>query len=90
MLLYFIVKAARKDFMYWAPIYGCRGVFMSFMFRLLIKVSVDWTSCVQFRHPQELGGLMWSASRACTLCMGVFSLYEAVSPGVRACEERTA
>jgi hypothetical protein len=32
------------------------------MVRLFVKLGADWTACVQFRHPQEVGGIMFSFS----------------------------
>ena len=41
------------------------------MIRLLIKLSVDWTGCVQFRHQQEVGGAYWSFTLLLTCTIGI-------------------
>ena len=69
--LFFAVKAARDDFVHWVPIYGPKGVVASVMARLFGKVTVDWTCCLQFRHPQEVGGLFWSLSLLSTCVIGL-------------------
>ncbi len=43
------------------------------MIRLLIKLSVDWTGCVQFRHQNEVGGAYWSFTLLLTCAIGVFA-----------------
>ena len=47
LLVYFMIKAIRRDLWYWMPIYGVAGVFVSFMMRWVIKVTADWTAVVQ-------------------------------------------
>ena len=42
------------------PVYGPPGVLGSFLGRLLIKLSVDWSACAQFRHQFDIGGAYWS------------------------------
>ncbi len=61
-------KAVRRDVLYWMPKFG---VPISLLIRLLAKVFTDSTSCVQFRHPFELGGLYY--------CLNVF-LGQALPP----------
>ena len=46
---------------------------MSFLARLLIKLSVDWSGCLQFRHQQEVGGVYWSLTLLLTCVIGVFT-----------------
>ena len=55
------------------PVYGTLGVFASFMIRLLIKLSVDWSGCAQFRHQQEVGGAYWSFTLLLTCVIGAFA-----------------
>jgi len=57
--LYLFVKVLRRDFWYWIPVGGIAEIVMSIIARVLVKVVTDFTSIVQFRHPNELGGLYW-------------------------------
>jgi len=57
--LYLVYKILRQDFHYWprdVPLIG------SFIARILAKVVVDFTGCLHFRHPYELGGLGFTIS----------------------------
>jgi hypothetical protein len=54
-------KALRRDVLYWPP---RTGVPLSLLVRLVVKVFTDSTSCVQYRHPFDLGGLYY--------CLNVF------------------
>ncbi|GMH90152.1 hypothetical protein TL16_g11681 [Triparma laevis f. inornata] len=56
MLLFIIYKSARKDLRYWLPIYGAPSYILSFSLRVIVKFIVDFTGCLQFRHPSEMGG----------------------------------
>ena len=58
LALYLSIKAARRDFWYWASTggYAVVDLFISIMVRWIIKVTTDWTAVVQFRHPGEVGG----------------------------------
>jgi hypothetical protein len=60
MGVYFAQKILRRDFHYWAPVDGTLGVFVSFAWRFINKVIVDYTGNVHFRGSAELGGLYWS------------------------------
>ena len=62
MFFYFLVKIARRDFLYWLPIEGATGVVASILDRLVVKVVVDFSGCMHFRHPCEMGGLAFSLS----------------------------
>jgi hypothetical protein len=57
--LYLLVKIFRGDFWYWAPLGGNTEILSSIICRLLVKVVTDFTSIVQFRHPNEVGGMYW-------------------------------
>jgi hypothetical protein len=59
LLLYLFVKVLRGDFWYWAPVGGNAEIVMSIFARILVKVVTDFTSIVQFRHPNEVGGMTW-------------------------------
>ena len=49
MLLYLVWKILREDFFYWLPVDGFLGIFGSFLVRVLVKVIVDFSGCLQFR-----------------------------------------
>jgi hypothetical protein len=57
--LYLLVKMLRGDFWYWIPLGGNTEILVSIVARLLVKVVTDFTSIVQFRHPNEVGGMYW-------------------------------
>jgi hypothetical protein len=59
LLLYLLVKILRGDFWYWMPVGGNAEIVMSIIARVLVKVVTDFTSIVQFRHPNEVGGMYW-------------------------------
>jgi len=59
MGLYLVFKIIRSDFHYWphgAPLVG------SLFERIIGKVIVDFTGCLHFRHPYELGGFSFTMS----------------------------
>ena len=62
MVVYFVWKLARRDFLYWVPIEGAGGLVASLLVRCVGKIIVDFTGCIQFRHPNELGGAAFAAS----------------------------
>ena len=57
--LYIAVKIQRGDFWCWIPVKGKAEIVSSILYRVLEKVVIDFTSIVQFRYPQHLGGLYW-------------------------------
>jgi hypothetical protein len=57
--LYLLVKILREDFWYWIPLGGNVEIVSSIVCRVLVKVVGDFTSIVQFRHPNEVGGMYW-------------------------------
>ena len=59
MGLYLIFKILRQDFHHWIPGIPLVG---SFLQRFFTKVIVDFTGCLHFRHPCELGGLGFTIS----------------------------
>jgi hypothetical protein len=59
MLLYLLVKVLRGDFWYWMSLGGNVEIVSSIVTRVLVKVVGDFTSIVQFRHPNEVGGMYW-------------------------------
>jgi hypothetical protein len=57
--LYFLVKIFRDDFWYWIPAGGNTEILSSIVCRVVVKVVTDFTSIVQFRDPDEVGGMYW-------------------------------
>ena len=57
--LFLLVKLLRGDFWYWVAFGGKLEILASFLSRTMVKVIVDFTSIVQFRHPYEMGGAYW-------------------------------
>jgi hypothetical protein len=49
----------RGDFMHWIPVGGYTEYVVSLVCKVLVKIISDFTSLVQFRHPNEVGGLYW-------------------------------
>eukprot|EP00520_Triparma_pacifica_P018212 CAMPEP_0118632278 /NCGR_PEP_ID=MMETSP0785-20121206/358_1 /TAXON_ID=91992 /ORGANISM="Bolidomonas pacifica, Strain CCMP 1866" /LENGTH=564 /DNA_ID=CAMNT_0006523035 /DNA_START=84 /DNA_END=1777 /DNA_ORIENTATION=+ len=72
LLLYCVIKLARRDLWYWAAPNGAAGLFGSLMTRWVVKVVVDWTALVQLRHPNEVGGGYFSFSFLLTIAMGIY------------------
>ena len=56
---YFLVKILRGDFWYYLPLGGKTEIVSSILTRVGTKIITDFTSLVQYRHPNELGGLNW-------------------------------
>jgi hypothetical protein len=63
LCLYMLYKIARRDFWYWPP---AAGVGITVLARGIVKVLVDFSGCVHFRNPVDLGGAYW-------LCNAVMS-----------------
>ena len=49
MLLYLVWKVFRLDFMAWFPVDGPLGVLLSLLYRVFVKVIVDFSGCLHFR-----------------------------------------
>jgi hypothetical protein len=81
--LYLLVKILRGDFWYWAPLGGKAEIANSIMLRVLVKIVTDFTSIVQFRHPNEVGGAYWLFGLLLTMGSLPMSIYLA-SPYVDA------
>ncbi|GMH76095.1 hypothetical protein TL16_g06968 [Triparma laevis f. inornata] len=62
VLLFLGLKAARSDLYYWIPLTGGIKWFVAVLLRVIIKFIVDFTGCVQYRHPQEAGGMYFSVN----------------------------
>ena len=64
ILLFLAWKLLRGDFLYWVRVEGIFDAPLSALARVVIKVIVDFTGCLHFRHPYELGGAFFSVSMA--------------------------
>ena len=60
--LYLFVKIVRNDFYYWLPLSGVVEFIASVLARVIVKLVADFTCIVQFRHPNEIGGIYWLVS----------------------------
>jgi len=58
-VLYLIYKIVRRDFWWWPQIEGNLKPVLAICTRVIVKVIVDFTGCFHFRHPFELGGLVF-------------------------------
>ena len=75
MLLYAAWKLFRRDFMAWFPVEGAFGILMSLLYRVVVKVIVDFSGCLLFRHPNELGGCAFSLSTVWAQIMPFVALW---------------
>jgi hypothetical protein len=73
--LYLLVKILRGDFWYWTPLGGNAEIANSIICRVLVKIIVDFTSVVQFRHPNEVGGAYWLFGLLLTMGSLPMSIY---------------
>jgi hypothetical protein len=75
MCLYMLYKVARRDFWYWWP---TAGVGIAVLGRGVVKVLVDFSGCVHFRNPVDLGGAYWlfNAAMSQLLCIVSVILYD--------------
>jgi len=60
MGVYLLYRMCRRDLHYWVPFEGKAGWILSIIARVAVKMIVDFTGCIHFRHPYELGGLYYS------------------------------
>jgi len=60
--LYLLLKILRQDFFYWPKMTGVTAVVGSLFSRLVTKIIADFSGCIHFRHPYELGGLGFTIS----------------------------
>ena len=51
ILLYLVWKIFRRDFFYWVRIEGPLAFLLAFFNRIVVKVIVDFSGCLQMRHP---------------------------------------
>jgi hypothetical protein len=73
--LYMLYKIARRDFWYWPP---ATGVGIAMLGRFAAKVVVDFSGCVHFRNPVDLGGAYWlfNAVMSQLSCIASVVLYD--------------
>lgn len=62
MLRFLVVKLLSGNFRYWIPIDGIMGFTISLLCRIMVKTIVDFTGCMHFRHPYEVGGLYFTVN----------------------------
>ncbi|GMH88858.1 hypothetical protein TL16_g11282 [Triparma laevis f. inornata] len=60
IVLFLSIKFLRKDLMYWMRMEGWIKWPVSILIRVGIKLITDFTGIVQFRHPNEVGGMYWT------------------------------
>lgn len=60
LTLYLTIKILRADFSYFLPLHGWINFFVSALTRVVIKLVSDFTGCLQFRHPYDVGGLYFT------------------------------
>jgi hypothetical protein len=73
--LYNLVKILRGDFWYWIPAGGNAEIVSSIVDRVIVKILVDFTSIVHFRHPNEVGGAYWLFGLLLTMVSLPVSIY---------------
>ena len=49
ILIFLLWKIVRRDYMYWVPINGVLGVVVSLLARVICKIVVDFSGCLQLR-----------------------------------------
>ena len=62
LIMFFCYKILRGDFRYWLNLPGLLSWVASALIRAVIKVIVDFTLIVHFRHPYDIGGMYWSCN----------------------------
>jgi hypothetical protein len=72
--LYILYKLLRRDFTHWIPLPVPLDLVSSMLFRTIIKIVVDYTGVVHFRHPYDLGGAYWTANMFFALAGAFISL----------------
>mmetsp|Transcript_23176 Transcript_23176/g.43548 ORF Transcript_23176/g.43548 Transcript_23176/m.43548 type:complete len:1049 (-) Transcript_23176:44-3190(-) len=90
MGLFLLSKLLRDDFIYWIPVDNRIFEFvLSLMMRLIIKIITDFTGCVQFRHPNELGGIYFAFNNVITVLALFAALHLTERQGDVAAENMT-
>ena len=85
MLVFFVFKLLRKDFFYWPRIGGVYAFAVSFLSRFVVKTIVDFSGCLHFRHPYEMGGIAFSSMMVWAQAMPFVALTLPLAPEI---EER--
>jgi hypothetical protein len=67
MALYFVQKIFRRDFIYQLPLPLGVAVPVSGIERIIVKTVTDFSGCMLFRNPNELGGAYYSFNLASTI-----------------------
>ena len=49
VLLYLVWKLVRSDFMAWFPVVGPLGALLSLLYRVFVKIIVDFSGCLHLR-----------------------------------------
>jgi hypothetical protein len=75
--LFMLVKILRGDFWYWMPLGGMAEIVLSILARVIGKIIVDFTSIMQLRHPNEVGGAYWLFGLLLTIGSLPVSIYVA-------------
>jgi hypothetical protein len=73
--LYMFVKILSGDFWYWMRLEGNLEIMSTIIMRVVIKIIVDFTSIMQLRHPNEVGGAYWSFDLVLTMGSLLVSTY---------------
>jgi hypothetical protein len=74
--LYLLVKILRGDFWYWIPLgRSSLEIANSILCRVIVKIIVDFTSIVHYRHPNEVGGAYWLFGLVLTMMSLPTSIY---------------
>ena len=76
ILFFLAIKVLRREFWYWMPtgsVFTDTG--FSLVVRIVGKIVLDFTSLVQFRHPFEFGGALWSLNLLVSIASFPISLY---------------
>ena len=70
-----LVRVLRDDFIHWIPSRGfIADVFSSLLIKSGLKVVIDITSIMHFRHPSEVGGMHWLFSQVTAVATLFISL----------------
>ena len=84
--LYLLIKEIRDDFIYWLPLKGMTSIGLSLIVRIAVKVIGDFTSSVQLRHPNEVGGAQWVLGQVTTVVTLFIALQLAEGAGKLGCD----
>jgi hypothetical protein len=75
--LFLLVKILSGDFWFWLPLGGNMEIVSSILFRVILKIIVDFTSLVHFRLPNEVGGAYWLFGLLLTMVSPSVSIFVA-------------